>query len=389
MVLCMYLALSGASTLKYVCPGDSVQAFQNIAFDSCNARVSLYINGNRNTEIATWLSQNCTLNETRLDAYKDRVFLDQNGTITIHNFHHFDQGKYVVISKKDTLPSIQEVQLFLMVAPLNDCKPMIVRLGNKLLASLKPDNCGTPVATLYWKGFGGVSDTNGSMLKITPGTETRTYYACIQGPALRCARNQTTLDNCSPFVIEGNTSRTVPSESSNSIAYITIIIVLGVILMMVIVVIVILIRKHRRRSIAFLRSTYMLLDTASVIKKSYSALSIINRAAFYIIQNTNPNLNIGFATRKGILQGQRHTEFEMNEVETDHPSGIDPETIRELQELRDAALCKICFANKTSVCFMPCYHVATCDKCSISLDNCPVCRASIKERKTICFDSNE
>ncbi|KAL3885599.1 hypothetical protein ACJMK2_025649 [Sinanodonta woodiana] len=248
---------------------------------------------------------------------------------------------------------------------------MIVRLGNKLLASLKPDNCGTPVATLYWKGFGGVSDTNGSMLKITPGTETRTYYACIQGPALQCARNQTTLDNCSPFVIEGNTSRTVPSESSNTIAYITIIIVLGVILMMVIVVIVILIRKHRKRNILNGENSAGLLDGSCPTDKQLD------------------DVNAEHAESLKLCEGDGDTEFEMDEVETDHPSGIDPETIRELQELRDAALCKICFANKTSVCFMPCYHVATCDKCSISLDNCPVCRASIKERKTICFDSNE
>ncbi|KAL3885571.1 hypothetical protein ACJMK2_025622 [Sinanodonta woodiana] len=193
------------NNLKYVCQGDSVQAFQNIDFDRCNSRIVLKMNGERDKLIAFWSMQNCTQNATLAKVYKDRVFLDQNqGTITIHNLHYFDQGKYVVISWKDKLPSIKETEINVMVPPSKDCKPTIVRLGSKLYASLKVSDCGTPVPTLYWKSNGGINDTNQPILTITQGTEYRTYYACIQSPALQCSKSQMPQDYCSNFTIDGN-----------------------------------------------------------------------------------------------------------------------------------------------------------------------------------------
>ncbi|KAL3885595.1 hypothetical protein ACJMK2_025646 [Sinanodonta woodiana] len=364
------ISVSGI-TLKYVCPGDSIQAFENIEFDRCNGRVSLHISGNRSTEIAKWLMQNCTIQETCLDAFKDRVLLDQNGTITIHNLHHFDQGKYFVISNNYTLPSIQEVQLNVMVAPKKECKPMIDRLGKKLHATLKNDYCGVPVVTLYWKGYAGVSDTNGPLLQITPATESRTYYACIQGPALLCVKSHMELDNCSPFVIEENNSQTVPSESSNTVVLMVVIIVVVTLLILGIVSVVILFLKRRRRR-----------RLKRKLKEGLLNATLREKTHFDTQRSPSNDQHQPLGTRS-------ESDYEMNEVGTDLQFGIDPATIRELQELRDAARCKICFANKTSVVFMPCKHVATCDECSIPLHSCPVCRETIKERKRICFDSNE
>ncbi|KAL3885568.1 hypothetical protein ACJMK2_025619, partial [Sinanodonta woodiana] len=146
-------------SLKTVCPGDSVQVYHDIDFDRCNSYVVLKINGKRDAEIASWSLRNCTQHVTLAKEYKDRVFLDQNGTITIHNLTHFDQGTYVVLSKKDTLPSIKEIQIYVMSAPNNDCKPTIYRSGNTLVASLKDGGCGIPVPSLYWKGYGGFPNT--------------------------------------------------------------------------------------------------------------------------------------------------------------------------------------------------------------------------------------
>ncbi|KAG4079894.1 hypothetical protein HA402_015025 [Bradysia odoriphaga] len=48
--------------------------------------------------------------------------------------------------------------------------------------------------------------------------------------------------------------------------------------------------------------------------------------------------------------------------------------------------CKICYERVADILFQPCNHCASCGRCSVSLETCPVCRRTI-ERKTKIFFS--
>ncbi|KAK9871338.1 hypothetical protein WA026_011605 [Henosepilachna vigintioctopunctata] len=46
--------------------------------------------------------------------------------------------------------------------------------------------------------------------------------------------------------------------------------------------------------------------------------------------------------------------------------------------LREQRLCKVCMDNEVGVVFLPCGHFATCVNCAPNLQDCPVCRTTIK-----------
>lgn len=56
----------------------------------------------------------------------------------------------------------------------------------------------------------------------------------------------------------------------------------------------------------------------------------------------------------------------------------DPMT--ELEKLQREKLCKVCMDSDISIVFIPCGHLVTCQKCSASLDKCPICCATITQK---------
>ncbi|XP_050515625.1 death-associated inhibitor of apoptosis 2 [Diabrotica virgifera virgifera] len=46
--------------------------------------------------------------------------------------------------------------------------------------------------------------------------------------------------------------------------------------------------------------------------------------------------------------------------------------------LKEARLCKICMDSEVGIVFLPCGHLATCVNCAPNLEDCPVCRSTIK-----------
>ncbi|XP_057671931.1 death-associated inhibitor of apoptosis 2 [Diorhabda carinulata] len=68
---------------------------------------------------------------------------------------------------------------------------------------------------------------------------------------------------------------------------------------------------------------------------------------------------------------------------TPHPNNV-PQLVKSvsLEEenrlLKEARLCKICMDNEVGIVFLPCGHLATCVKCAPNLEDCPVCRSTIK-----------
>lgn len=41
-------------------------------------------------------------------------------------------------------------------------------------------------------------------------------------------------------------------------------------------------------------------------------------------------------------------------------------------------LCKVCMQNRVSIVILPCAHLSSCEKCSIFLRKCPICRSNFK-----------
>ncbi|KAK3583481.1 hypothetical protein CHS0354_025613 [Potamilus streckersoni] len=371
------ISVSGAAdSVKFVCPGETVQAFQNITFDRCNAIVSLNINGPRNIRIATWSMHNCTLNETLLPDYQKRLLFDQTGSIWIRNFHHFDQGKYVVLSQMDTMPDIYEVEISIMVAPSKNCKPKIMRLETSLLATLDPNDCGKPVTTLFWKDNDGVSNTSKEKLKLTPGKEAGTYYACIEGPALHCVRNLTPQDYCSSITIQGSNSPPIPSEACNT-TVLTVLIAISIVfgLLLVLVTTVLIIRERRRKRVPATNITFEnikteqstpLMELPQLWKKHFDKLSWKD-----VIQYLNGDQQQGLKT-------YYVSEHMTQDASTEHPTSTGPEKGIELVQQDENGICKICCVNSSSMSFLPCGHIATCANCSTSPQVCPVCRKQIK-----------
>lgn len=56
-----------------------------------------------------------------------------------------------------------------------------------------------------------------------------------------------------------------------------------------------------------------------------------------------------------------------------------PEEIRrEILELKEQRLCKICMVEEANMVFLPCAHLVSCASCAPALPFCPICRAEIK-----------
>ncbi|XP_026081005.1 E3 ubiquitin-protein ligase XIAP-like isoform X1 [Carassius auratus] len=56
----------------------------------------------------------------------------------------------------------------------------------------------------------------------------------------------------------------------------------------------------------------------------------------------------------------------------------DPMT--KLEKLQREKLCKVCMDSDIDIVFIPCGHLVTCQKCSESLNKCPICCAAITQK---------
>ncbi|CDG72862.1 Inhibitor of apoptosis 3 iap-3 [Spodoptera exigua multiple nucleopolyhedrovirus] len=56
-----------------------------------------------------------------------------------------------------------------------------------------------------------------------------------------------------------------------------------------------------------------------------------------------------------------------------------------LENDQDDALCKICFDRRRNMCFVPCGHVIACEKCSCSIEKCPLCRSKFSHAQKLYF----
>ena len=49
----------------------------------------------------------------------------------------------------------------------------------------------------------------------------------------------------------------------------------------------------------------------------------------------------------------------------------------------DVNLCKVCLDRPVEIVLKPCKHASLCFRCSMELDDCPICRCEIEDRMQI------
>lgn len=53
--------------------------------------------------------------------------------------------------------------------------------------------------------------------------------------------------------------------------------------------------------------------------------------------------------------------------------------------IADTRLCQICCIEEFCIVFLPCGHVATCAKCAVAFQKCPMCQGAIEDIKRVYF----
>jgi len=58
----------------------------------------------------------------------------------------------------------------------------------------------------------------------------------------------------------------------------------------------------------------------------------------------------------------------------------------ETESIQDRAKCCVCLTNPIETLIMPCSHFCVCDECASTLEDCPICRGSIKNRLKVAME---
>ncbi|KAK3600093.1 hypothetical protein CHS0354_002930 [Potamilus streckersoni] len=247
---CLFLLLSvsarwsvgAVDTVKQGCIGDYIELFHNIQVDGVHTVLILYVNGHGYKQIAVWFLHNFIMNSTFLNGYGERIGIDQYGNIWIRGLQDSDEGNYIIECTTRNGTKKDNVTLYVSVAPDTRCRPKIIRGEDTLTTYLEPDGCGKPASTAYWLEQPGIS-VDRNVIKLLPGQEAGTVYACINSPALRCAKNSKFSDYCTVFKDEGKIKHKVTDLSPMTIGTLVGIII---VLFVIIVGIPILIIQCRR-----------------------------------------------------------------------------------------------------------------------------------------------
>ncbi|KAK3583493.1 hypothetical protein CHS0354_025626 [Potamilus streckersoni] len=138
-----------------------------------------------------------------LPEYKERLYRDEQGAVWMRNVYLSDEAKYVIQYETDNNFKKSEVRIDVMVAPKKNCKPKIVRKDSFLTASLVAEDCGRPVASVYWKDINDNVYRSNTEIKLQPENRDVLYIACIDGPALLCEKALENRNYCSSINIDG------------------------------------------------------------------------------------------------------------------------------------------------------------------------------------------
>ncbi|KAL3887100.1 hypothetical protein ACJMK2_027056, partial [Sinanodonta woodiana] len=179
---------------RNVCSGDSIQLFRNVTIDNIDMVVSLYIQASDKRILAMWTLNNATIS----DGYSTKIFLDKIGDMWIRNVSPSDEAQYILRTVKRKIAIEYNVTLRVQAAPTINCKPTITRVDDVLVASLNSNECGKPLVSVDWLDYPGIQN-KGNEFMLPKTNKYGIYYACISGPAVKCAQTSKLSDYCSAY----------------------------------------------------------------------------------------------------------------------------------------------------------------------------------------------
>uniref|UniRef100_A0A8C1GTK6 E3 ubiquitin-protein ligase XIAP n=1 Tax=Cyprinus carpio TaxID=7962 RepID=A0A8C1GTK6_CYPCA len=75
-----------------------------------------------------------------------------------------------------------------------------------------------------------------------------------------------------------------------------------------------------------------------------------------------------------------HSGYTSVEALIEDISAQENDPMTKLEKLQREKLCKVCMDRDINIVFIPCGHLVTCQKCSESLNKCPICCADITQK---------
>ncbi|KAK3583484.1 hypothetical protein CHS0354_025617 [Potamilus streckersoni] len=261
---------------KSVCEGESVQVFQNITSASFKKKFTLYKTGVSKQEvIGIWFMNHSSIEDEIQDKYEAKV-LFENGSIILRNIESTDEATYALVYDTDGWFDRKETQILALAPPTNPCKPKIRQEDHFLIALLdNQDYCGRPLVSVQWMDYPGISYKDKAVIVVPPGKDACTYYACIEGEALTCARKSTEREYCEHITIGSTRRESIPVPSVDISHLRTITFVIAVIVSLVLLVLIvspIILWKYCRivpRDHERVRSDDQLLDQPSLQHRSF------------------------------------------------------------------------------------------------------------------------
>ncbi|KAL3885664.1 hypothetical protein ACJMK2_025713 [Sinanodonta woodiana] len=216
VLLTALAALSKVSGIitNTVCEGDTVQIFQNISTSRSAIKFSLYKIGlEREEVIAIWLVNHSHIEDKIKDTYKSKLSFE-SGTILLRNIESTDEATYTLVDNIHYKSEWPEMHISTLVPPTNHCKPKIRQEDNVLIALLdNQEYCGTPQVSVHWKEYPDISYKDKAVIEVPPGKDVCTYYACIEGEALRCTRRSSERDYCEHITLRSTRKESIPIPS--------------------------------------------------------------------------------------------------------------------------------------------------------------------------------
>ncbi|KAK3602314.1 hypothetical protein CHS0354_001749 [Potamilus streckersoni] len=350
------------------------------------------------------------LNGSEVDGpYKSKV--EQCNTTGIHlkNLSLNDSGEYTLKALIENMPEefITKIYLNVLVSPTKQCRPHISYHSDNWI------NCSTSCGYIRgeWRpDKTGLSVLNGSLLQVSCPWKGEPVSCCLQVQNMKCLeedKSELCLSvNISSCNEEGPTENgpelntTKDPNSSNTIDWWTYLIIGAVIIIIIMVIILFFwwIKRKKRQTNNSLSEEMKEAEAPlkDMCEKNVSLSEVKEESEenvpLFELKMDEVSTPVESSEEKvplsDVIEEADSPATELSDKEqasTELEPGTNSEAVKELQELRLAARCKICFANKIGVVFMPYKHIATCENCSVSLQHCPVCRTIIEMKINIHF----
>ncbi|KAJ8282096.1 hypothetical protein COCON_G00046150 [Conger conger] len=101
--------------------------------------------------------------------------------------------------------------------------------------------------------------------------------------------------------------------------------------------------------------------------------SKVERTILEKIRRTGEGYTSADTLVEDVLTNAMEIGVELSQAEDEDP-------LEKLRKLQREKQCKVCMDKDIAIVFIPCGHLVTCERCSVSLKKCPICCAAITQK---------